>query len=68
VYFIHLTTLITQYIVRYSAIYCDDFEPEFTDSVFSTRKAAEAYLCQAFDECDDVSLFTREVSDEPLPF
>jgi len=60
--------MITQYIVRHSAIYCDDFTPEYTDAVFSTRKAAEAYLCQAFDECDDVSLFQREVSDEPLPF
>ena len=57
----------TQYIVRYSAIYCDDFTPEFTDNVFSTRKAAEAYL-KSFDECDDVVLLKRNTSYEPLPF
>ncbi len=60
--------MITQYIVRYSSVYCDDFTPEFTDNVFSTRKAAEAYLTQAFDECDDVVLLKRNMSYEPLPF
>lgn len=60
--------MITQYIVRYSAVYCDDFTPEFTDAVFSTRKAAEAYLSQTYDECDDVVLIKRASCYEPLPF
>jgi len=59
--------MITQYIVRYSAVYCDDLTPEFTDNVFSTRKAAEAYL-KSFNEWDDVVLLKRNMSFEPLPF
>ena len=43
------------FIVRFSAIYCDDGIPEFTDKYFDNRKEAEDYLA-TFDEWEDVTL------------
>ena len=58
----------TEYVVRYSHVYCDDFEPEYTDTVFKSRDAALAYITSAFDECDDVDMFQRDVVHNEIPF
>ena len=57
-----------EFVVRHTVIACDDFVPEYTDYVFETEDAATSYLIAAFDECDDVRLFQRDVVSNDIPF
>ena len=53
----------TEFVVRFYELPCPDpFAPRYIDTVFLTSEAAEFYLTEAFNELDEVKLFTREVS------
>lgn len=58
----------TEYVVRYSHVYCDDGIAEWDDATFDTQLDAMTFMMKRFDECDNVILFERDVVDNDIPF